>query len=167
MEKGKSSVIGQGLRGGFGGWRQKTLQGRRGICNLCQSHSILLQGLTVRQREGSAFVDQVGGMLFATANMLVEDLFIQLFIFLSCFESLHQQRLVEMFLFGFGTEWNKLTLAEYRFLFCCLFLEYFLCRNMVKCLLLFLWFSFSPFTTDYFLLSPTDVLLSVYMNYEH
>lgn len=28
--KGKSSVIGQGLRGGFGGWRQKKLVGEKG-----------------------------------------------------------------------------------------------------------------------------------------
>lgn len=32
----------------------------------------------MRQREGSAFVDQVGVMLFATANLLVQDLFIYL-----------------------------------------------------------------------------------------
>lgn len=54
----------------------KKLVGEKGYLHLCQTHSILLQGLTVRQREGSAFVDQVGVMLFATANLLVQDLFI-------------------------------------------------------------------------------------------
>ncbi len=46
------------------------------MCSLCQSYFILLQGLAVRHREGRAFADQVGVMLYCLLKRLITYLFI-------------------------------------------------------------------------------------------